>query len=181
MAEGESSDPARRLIDVGHLSSGVGHHVINAFSAIVSNAELLRLKPLSPHSVTDPALLADTIITTALEAATVARLLIDYARPITSIEPDTAAFEPRTVRLDQLAAEVVSAERAKAPGSTVWETDFEPARPVLGHRAQLASMLGYLFANAHDALPPSGGTIRVSTSTEERGWIAVEVADTAKG
>jgi hypothetical protein len=27
-----------KLTDLGHLSGGVGHHVINAFSAIVSNA-----------------------------------------------------------------------------------------------------------------------------------------------
>ena len=31
-----------RLIDLAHLSSAVGHYLINAFSATVSNAELIR-------------------------------------------------------------------------------------------------------------------------------------------
>src|SRR4051794_32444328 len=32
------------VTELGHLASGVGHHVINAFAAVVSNAEILRLK-----------------------------------------------------------------------------------------------------------------------------------------
>ncbi len=45
MAENVKPEAVERLNNLGHLASGVGHHVINAFSAIVSNAELLRLKP----------------------------------------------------------------------------------------------------------------------------------------
>ena len=48
MADNDPDETIERLNDLGHLSSGVGHHVINAFSAIVSNAELLRLKPPLP-------------------------------------------------------------------------------------------------------------------------------------
>src|SRR5947209_5132836 len=99
MADNNTLDPVERLINLGHLASGVGHHVINAFSAIVSNAELLRLEP-PMASPTDPAVLAETIIQTALEAATVARRLIDYTRPVTSTEPNRAAFQTDAVSLD---------------------------------------------------------------------------------
>src|SRR3954471_18290068 len=58
-----------KLTNLGHLAGGVGHHVINAFSAIVSNAELLRLKSTSKAGA-DPAALAETIIQTSLDAAT---------------------------------------------------------------------------------------------------------------
>src|SRR3954453_11707171 len=89
MGNNEQDEAIERLNNLGHLSAGVGHHVINAFSAIVSNAELLRLKPPIP-SVVDPGGLADTTARTSLDAATVARRLIDYTRPVTSTDPDTS-------------------------------------------------------------------------------------------
>ena len=54
MADNDLDAAIERLNNLGHLSAGVGHHVINAFSAIVSNAELLRLNPPLPMA-TDPA------------------------------------------------------------------------------------------------------------------------------
>src|SRR3954466_15333750 len=104
MSDNKLAATTVRLNNLGHLSAGVGHHVINAFSAIVSNAELLRLKPPAP-AVADPSTLAETIIQTALEAATVAWRLIDFTRPVTSTDPNQAAFEPSTIALDRLAAE----------------------------------------------------------------------------
>src|SRR3954452_14609002 len=83
MQESNHEPAPEALNRLGHLSSGVGHHVINAFSAIVSNAELLRIKLGKSSQSIDPAVMADMIINTALEAASVARRLIDYTRPIT--------------------------------------------------------------------------------------------------
>jgi len=57
MAHDEPAQALERLADLGHLSAGVGHHVINAFSAIVSNAEILRLSAQMPSSV-DPMAIA---------------------------------------------------------------------------------------------------------------------------
>jgi signal transduction histidine kinase len=175
----DRSETLERLIDLGHLSSGIGHHVINAFSAIVSNAELLRLDPPMP-SIANPAVLAETIIRTALDASTVARRLIDYTRSITSIEPDRAAFQPDTLRLDEVVAEVVASERADHP-RIVWEIDLQPVAPIKGHRVQLRSMLMYLLDNAYEAIPPGGGTISISTAIDNRGWIALEIRDSGHG
>ena len=77
MSDRDSTDRLELLVNLGHLSSGVGHHVINAFSAIVSNAELLRLNPTAVAPA-DRVALADTIIRAALEASHVARRLIDF-------------------------------------------------------------------------------------------------------
>jgi two-component system, NtrC family, sensor kinase len=175
----DAGETLERLINLGHLSSGVGHHVINAFSAIVSNAELLRLNP--PLASIDPAVLADTIIRTALEAATVARRLIDYTRPVTSIEPDRAAFEPHAVSLDRLVAEFVEAERLKAMPGIVYETSLTPIPPIKGHETQLRSMLAHLLQNAYDAMPAKGGAVSLATSTDNRGWNVLEVRDSGKG
>src|SRR5262249_27022947 len=153
MAGNDATDTLERLINLGHLASGVGHHVINAFSAIVSNAELLRIDP-PLASAPDPAALAETIIRAALDASTVARRLIDYTRPVTSTEPDRAAFDPQTVLLDQLAAEVIASERSRERPGISWETNLAPTPPIRGHATQLRAMLQLLFQNAYEAMPP---------------------------
>ena len=180
MASSKSTEAVERLINLGHLSSGVGHHVINAFSAIVSNAELLRLDP-PLASAPGPAALSDKIIKTALEAATVARRLIDYTRPVTSIEPNRAAFEPHTLSLDRLVAEAAEQAGSDGPPEITWEAEIGPVSPIYGHDAQLRAMLSLLFQNAYDAMPPSGGTIAVSTATDGRGWNVLEVRDSGHG
>ena len=182
MADTNTADSLERLIHLGHLSSGVGHHVINAFAAIVSNAELLRLDPPMPD-LGEPPELAETIIRTALDAATVARRLIDYTRPVTSTEPDRAAFQTDTLSLDRLVAGFVAEERERerTRAGVVWELDLAPVAPIRGHETQLRSMLAQLVRNAYEAMPPGGGTVALSTSTDERGWNVLEVRDTGHG
>ena len=70
MDDNEAAEIRRSLNELGHLASGIGHHVINAFAAIVSNAEILRPGMGVPA---DPIKQADIIIRSALDAASVAR------------------------------------------------------------------------------------------------------------
>ncbi len=168
-----------RLNNLGHLSAGVGHHVINAFSAIVSNAELLRLKPTAPNLV-DPAALAETIVRTALEAATVARRLIDFTRPVTSIEMDRSD-EELGLSLNQLVEELVSEEQRLVSRDIDWVTELSSIPPIRGHRDQLRSMLRHLLRNSYEALPGGRGTMKLSTSTDSRGWVVLEIRDSGQG
>jgi two-component system, NtrC family, sensor kinase len=178
--EQKTIETTERLNNLGHLSAGVGHHVINAFSAIVSNAELLRLKPPIP-SVVDPAALADTIVKTALEAATVARRLIDYTRPVTSTDPDTSCLDPSAIALDRLVDDFVAEQRAVGPPDVEWVTDLASLPPIRGHSFQLRGMLGHLVGNSFDAMPGRKGTIWVSASTDSRGWVVLELRDSGQG
>jgi two-component system, NtrC family, sensor kinase len=180
MGESDMNATVERLTNLGHLSAGVGHHVINAFSAIVSNAELLRLKP-SPPAIADPVALADTIIQTALDAATVARRLIDYTRLVTSIDPERSAVEPSSVALDRMVGDVVASEQANRPQGVSLVTDLAPTPPIQGHPSQLRALLGHLIANAHEAMHDRVGTISISTATDARGWVVLEVRDTGQG
>jgi signal transduction histidine kinase len=180
MADNDLDATLERLNNLGHLSAGVGHHVINAFSAIVSNAELLRLHPPLP-SVTDPAQLAEMIVQTALEASTVARRLIDFTRPVTSIDPRQAAFEPSTIALDQLVQEVVEEERRNGPPGVKWHSELASIATIRGHALQLRAMLRHLIANAYEAMPLRNGSIAVSTETDSRGWVVLELRDTGQG
>jgi signal transduction histidine kinase len=179
MDDNDTGETVEKLNNLGHLSAGVGHHVINAFSAIVSNAELLRLKPPIPSFI-DPAMLADTIIRSALEASTVARRLIDYTRPVTTTDPKVSSPEPTLVALDRLAADVVAAQRANGPPGVTWVTELSQVPPIRGHEFQLRAMLGHLITNAYEAMPGQG-TIVISTSTDLRGWVVLELRDTGKG
>lgn len=173
MAQDAELQPVERLTDLGHLSSAVGHHVINAFSAVVSNAEILRLTANSELKV-DPLTVAEQIIRSAVEASGVARRLIDFTRPITHVGDQPIA-------LDQLASEVVQTERAAHPPSLTWETRLQPVPTVQGHAPRLREMLRLLLDNAREAMPPLGGTIAVSTSVDDRGWVVVEVTDNGSG
>ena len=175
----EHDETIERLTNLGHLSSGVGHHVINAFAAIVSNAELLRLKA-PPTGIADPHALAETIIQAAVQASTVARRLIDYTRPVTSIDPDRAAFEPQRVELPLLLDEFIELERPNRPGIE-WTFQRAEVPPIQGHSDQLRSMFRHFLANACEAMPGETGTIQFSTAQDTRGWIVVEVRDSGQG
>ena len=173
MSEQDHASALEALNDLGHISSGIGHHVINAFSAIVSNAEILRLK-LAMTAPVDPAVLADVIINTALEASTVARRLIDYTRPITNIGEDRVA-------LDRLVAEYVEAEREAGPEGVDWSTNLAPVPQIRGHAKHLSSMLGHFVANAYEAMNGRPMAIALATSVDNRGWVVLEIRDSGRG
>ena len=163
------------LNDLSHLASGIGHHVINAYSAIVSNAEILRLKPRPGAAPLDPAALADMIISTSLEAAAVARRLIDYTRPITSIGEDRLA-------LDLLVADYVREQEQSGPPGITWTTHLDPIPPIRGHAGHLRSMLDHFLANAYEAMEGRDEkTIALSTAVDNRGWVVLEIRDSGKG
>ena len=173
MAQDPAAETVERLIGLGHLASGIGHHVINAFSAIVSNAEILRLTANMPDAA-DPLQAADTIVKTAVDASAVARRLIDYSRPITYIGE-------AMVPLHELAAGVVEEGKAGSPPGIEWVAELTPVPPIRGHADQLRSMLAHIIANALEAMPPEGGSITLATSLDDRGWVVMDVRDTGKG
>jgi two-component system, NtrC family, sensor kinase len=172
MVHDELTQALARLADLGHLSGGVGHHVINAFSTIVSNAEILRLTANTPTAI-DPMTVADIIVREAVEASAVARRLIDYTRSATAVGTDG-------VQLDRFMADVVAAERDQGRPGIHWVADLAPVPKIQGHEVQLHAMASHLIANACEAMP-QGGTITVTTALEARGWVVLEIRDTGTG
>ena len=167
----ELEQTRRSLNELGHLSSGIGHHVINAFAAIVSNAEIFRITQGTGADATKQ---ADIIIRTALDAASVARRLIDFTRPITGIgETDLA--------LDRLVLDYVAARRAGGDSGVVWNADVADVPPIRGHADHLRTMLDLLVENAQDAKVGDEITITLRIGLDHRGWVTLEVADTGKG
>jgi two-component system, NtrC family, sensor kinase len=168
-----SKDLTRLATNLSHLSAGVGHHVINAFSTIVSNVEILRHTANSSAAI-DPITLADLIVNEAMEASAVARRLIDYTRLTTHLDNQVVA-------LDQFMAEVIRTERDLGRPGINWEINLAAVPSIVGHDLQLKAMASHLLENAYEAMPPQGGTITVSTGVDTRGWIVLEIRDTGKG
>jgi signal transduction histidine kinase len=169
----ERPDAAEQLNDLGQLSAGVGHHVINAFSAVVSNAELLRLMDGAPGPL-EPADIAEIIVNAAMEASAVARRLIDYSRSATAIGIGTIA-------LNELAEEVSSEYAARNFAGITWATEIEAVPSFHGNELQIRALLGHLFENAIEAAMPRGGTITLTTEVDPRGWVILEIRDSGRG
>lgn len=169
----DDPESAERLTNLAHLASAVGHHVINAYSAIVSNAEILRLT-IRADVPADPIAIADMIIRTAVEASAVARRLIDYTRPVTSTGTDQVA-------LDQMIQQIVEKKQADGRTRYSWSVEAAPVPTIRGHAEQLQAMLGHLIQNAEEGMSGTGGQITLSTALDDRGWIALEVRDTGPG
>jgi two-component system NtrC family sensor kinase len=159
--------------ELGHLASGVGHHVINAFSAVVSNAEILRLRMALPDPP-DPSVLADAIIRASVEASAVARRLIDVTRPLTNV--GTAE-----VALDSLITDFVATRAAEELGPVRWVAAASTVPPIHGHAEYLGLMLDHLTTNSIEAASPEGIEIELSTDVDARGWVVLELRDTGRG
>lgn len=173
MIESDLHETRKWLNDLAHLSSGVGHHVINAFSAVVSNAELIRLR-MTMQVPADPSQLADTIIKTALSASGVARRLIDYTRPITTIGEEL-------LDVNALIEEFVAAEQEDGPVGVEWQTSLQPVPMVRGNRETCLAMLRHLSLNAYEAMRGHECHVTLRTSVDGRGWVVLELADDGVG
>src|SRR5262249_33174214 len=114
-------DEAERLKELGHLSAAVGHHVINAFSAGVSNAELIRSHAQGPNrDLNELSALAAAIIENALGASHVPRRLIDFTRRFTSPGFDQKADPVVLIDLNQLLRETAEAYQADNDSGVEW-------------------------------------------------------------
>jgi two-component system NtrC family sensor kinase len=175
-------EEAERLKELGHLAAAVGHHVINAFSAVVSNAELIRSHAKSPDC--DPnelAALASAIIENALGASHVPRRLIDFTRRFTSPGFDQKADPIVLIDLNQLLRETVDLERASGDPVVEWSLDLGPIPMIRGSASQIRSLLGYLIQNAREAMPKGKGRIHLRTYADERNWVFLEIRDSGSG
>ncbi len=181
-ATGDGHDDGERLKELGHLSAAVGHNVINAFSAMVSNAELIRSHAKDPNcDLAEIAALGAAIIENALSASQVPRRLIDMTRRVTSPGFDQVGDPPALIDLNQLIRDTVEAHSRESGGSVEWRLEMKPIPMIRGNAPQLRSLLGYLIRNARDAMPRGQGAITFATSVDARNWVVLEVRDDGCG
>jgi len=167
---------------LGHLTSSVGHLVINAFSTIVSQGEIMRT--LNESAVQHPREVAErieTLIRTSLEASLVTRRLIELSHDWTSVDVDQPGSPVEEIRLDHLLAEFVNAEKAKLGPSASWILNLAPIPPIRGQVEPLLAMFRQFVRNAVESLPTGEGTITISSLTAPRNWLVVEIGDDGCG
>jgi signal transduction histidine kinase len=163
-------DPLQSL---AHLSSLVGHHLINSYSSIVNNAEVLRLLANNGNRV-DPEEFHDRIIRNAIEASQVARKLIDLVRPATCPED-----EP--IDLARLIKEAVD-EVGLIPSSRIsWEVATEPIPMIPGSEEELRGMFRSILINAVEAIGDREGRVAARMGLDDQSWIVVEIEDNGIG
>jgi two-component system NtrC family sensor kinase len=179
---GGDSDESERLKELGHLSAAVGHHVINAFSAVVSNAELIRSHANGPNrDLGEMAAMAAAIIENALGASHVPRRLIDFTRRFTSPGFDEKADPVVLIDLNQVLRETAEAQQGDGHGEIEWVLDLRPIPMIRGSASQIRSLLGYLIQNAREAMTKGRGRISFSTQVDARNWVILEVRDSGAG
>ncbi len=159
---------------VAHLSSSVGHSLINAYGTIVSYAENLR-------DSTDPFEIAeqtDLMIEVAMAASQLMRRYVDFLRP-------HARFEKTVVDFSGLVTKVVEEIRSRYPeeptSAIEWAIDLERLRPIEGDASMLRAMLEALLENAVEALPDSYGRISVYSEQESPEAMTLVIEDNGVG
>jgi two-component system, NtrC family, sensor kinase len=182
VGRGDELDEAERLKELGHLSAAVGHHVINAFSAVVSNAELIRSHAKSPNcNLNELAALGGAIIENALSASHVPRRLIDWTRRFTSPGFDQTADPAVLIDLNERIRETVELHGGPNANGVEWVLNLNPIPMIRGSASQIRSLLAYLIQNAREAMPRGAGTITFSTSVDQRNWVVMEIRDSGCG
>ncbi|MDG3005531.1 sensor histidine kinase [Paludisphaera mucosa] len=166
----KTSEPMPNVL--GHVASSVVHSVINHFSAIVSQAEMLKTRALPAEEV---ARRADAIIGAALVGSTLGRRLAEYSRRAT-----TADLQP--VDLDRLIADRLEARREDAPAGVALAADLSARAVFPGDAPRLVIMLDCLLDNGFEALDEiGGGVLTVSTRLDPLGWLELDVRDDGPG
>jgi two-component system, NtrC family, sensor kinase len=181
--EPEQPDEPDPYMVLGHLSTTVVHHVINYFSTIVSQAEILKAMIASPSSVVPPeaAGRADAIIKAALDGSNLARGLAEFSRKATAFSAGPDEDEGSVVDLNQLVNERVADQKRRFGSKTQWLVRLSDGVRIRGEESQLRVMLDRLLENAREALPAEGGSVTVATLVDPMGRLALEIHDSGSG
>lgn len=175
-------DESERLKELGHLAAAVGHHVINAFAAVVSNAELIRTQARNTQfDREDLVALGSAIIENALGASHVPRRLIDWTRRFTSPGFDQKIDPVVLIDLNQVIRESVEHQQATGQPGVTWMLNLGSIPMIRGSASQIRSLLAYLIQNAREAMPRGEGTITCTTTVDERNWVIMEIRDSGSG
>lgn len=176
MSEPTKSDEYEPSLVLGHLASTVVHQVINSFSTIVSQAEILKATAADGES--DAVARADAMIRAALTGSSVARKLADYSQRLTAVGPNGGA---ERVDLNQLVSERVDAWRRRNEPNAEIVTNLAEGVEMLGIPLHLSVMLDCLIANALESLPSEGGKVTITTLVDPFGWLILEIRDSGRG
>lgn len=182
MTAAPSSEPKRSdeydpSVVLGHLASTVVHQIINSFSTIVSQAEILKATA-DEASGADIEARAEAMIRAALSGSDVARKLADYSRATTAVGP---RGEAERVNLNELVIDRADAWRRRSGPNVEIVAHLADGAEMLGLPSHLRIMLDCLIANAVESLPSAGGKVTIATTVDPFDWLVLEIRDNGGG
>jgi signal transduction histidine kinase len=134
------------------LAGGIAHRVNNLMTAVLGNAELLKIDPMD-YGETMTRL--DTICQSARQAGDLAEQLVAFAQG--------GKYQPRRMDLNMVAQGVLHAQERDWPSRVQVKLDLDPdAWQVNADLAQMSQVVLHLLTNAVEALE-DGGRITVAT------------------
>jgi signal transduction histidine kinase len=183
MARPVSDNGRDQLQTLGHVSSTIGHQIINAFSAIVSSAELIRIH-LSNQEALDKSellMLVDSIVRNALDSSALTRKLIDFSHQSTDNCGNAGERIRVSVDLNALIMEIIEAEGENEGFEVAWRLRLDPIPSILGDPRLLRIAFRELIRNARESLLEGSGVISIRTYLDKQGWIVIDIRDSGVG
>jgi two-component system NtrC family sensor kinase len=168
---------SEKLSSLGRLAASVAHEINNPLAGILTYAKLL-LRTFEPGAAGDPKL-ASAVKNLGLvkreteRCSAIVRNLLDFARerPLRTTDVDLRAVVDEAL--------VLIANQAKLQNVEILR-DLELVPPVLGDFGQLRQACVNVVINACDAMK-HGGTLRIATTQDADGTLALSFADTGVG
>ncbi|MCY1072998.1 ATP-binding protein [Archangium lansingense] len=166
-----------RLASIGRLAAGVAHEINNPLAFVSSNlgfieTELRRL-PLPEEDLRE---LLEALSDTR-EGTERMRLIVQGLQSLSRGETAT----PQPLALHEALESSIRLVSGRLGGGNRLVRDYGEVPRVLGNSVQLAQVFTNLLVNAAQALPPSGGEIRLVTRLLGDSVAVVEVRDTGCG
>ncbi|MDW8109751.1 MAG: response regulator [Candidatus Kryptonium sp.] len=175
----EALQQIQKLEALGTLASGIAHDFNNILQIIIGAGQLLKMKLKD----TEYMRWIDTINTTALRGAELAKRLLTFSRKKPS-------EELKSVNLHHLIEDAVKVFRETFPRNIEIETHLEAENHIiLGEEAQVQQVILNLAVNAKDAMPNGGKLIFRTESRLGNGfeanpdieYVVMHVIDTGVG
>ena len=174
---------ADRMASIGTLAAGVAHEINNPLAYVVANLGFVReaVAELS-HPPADPAGVLGSLgqaLDDARDGAERVRRIVLDLKALSRSDETTLPVDVRGA----LDAALAVAGHEIARRATLVRR-LAPVPCVVANAGRLGQVFLNLLVNAAQAIPegnPAGHEIRVATSTDARGRVVVEIADTGSG
>jgi two-component system phosphate regulon sensor histidine kinase PhoR len=156
--------------------ANVTHEIRTPLTAIIGFAETLQRGALDDRKT------ALKFLHTIRENAERLNRLVDDLLTLSSLELGEAKLHPEAVRIEEAVDQslTVVGEKAREKGVSVRKEIPEELPPILADRDRIAQILLNLLDNAVK-FTPSGGSVLVTASPGEKGFLTVRISDTGVG